>query len=640
MPAPGRTVKTRLTLLFALTVGVGCRLAPSSPIVEPPAEAASPLGPSASAPTSPVEVLSDIGHLRFLDDEDPSRGYIFEVRLEAKVSSPSGRGVSEIALNLSQWDELEALWARVRNPDGTVHELKPGDLELERPVGTYMMYTGARILRARPPSVTVGSIVEVGYRRRSRRPFDLPAWYVGGVHPVRLSRLEVDVPKGWELGWGARAEGRPLELEPRREGHKLVFERRDIPPIESDPWGPAMVERRGRLLLHVSRAPKTPSTVFTTWKDVGAWYRELIREFGAPPPEAVAALEDVLAGKPARAESVFAFVRDRIRYVAMFSGLGAFQPHAPAATWRSGFGDCKDMTTLTVALMRQHGLEAVPVLVATTNIARVDPRVPSAIAFNHAIVGVRDKGRWRYFDPTDKSADAGEVGAHLAGRDALLILENDARLVQLPMSGALENRREYRFTVAPGGRGTFEVVMTGLDRDWLRYVSKLPAADQQSALQRNLFPHFGVTKLHSWKFDPVPTGFRVHGLFDAAPFIKVRDGRRFVRAELMLRPPPKLPASDDRGAPLHVRHPFSILEQIRVLGVASAPEFGEPPELDLEGRGFELKSRLARHEDGWEIRREVVFEQTEYPAQALSQLRELSRRAARFARWPFAWGPS
>ncbi len=99
--------------------------------------------------------------------------------------------------------------------------------------------------------------------------------------------------------------------------------------------------------------------------------------------------------------NVIRFVQEEVRYLAVDLGHGAgVLPSGAGSALRRRFGDCKDKSVLLAALLRALGVDAWPVLVASQWRAAVARLMPSAYAFDHAIVGLEWQGMHHYIDPT------------------------------------------------------------------------------------------------------------------------------------------------------------------------------------------------------------------------------------------------
>jgi hypothetical protein len=87
-----------------------------------------------------------------------------------------------------------------------------------------------------------------------------------------------------------------------------------------------------------------------------------------------------------RAEAALQLVEDRIRYVYIGLNGGNYQPATADETWTRRFGDCKAKTVLLIALLRELGIAAEPVLVASAGGDGIDERLPTPTVFDHVVV--------------------------------------------------------------------------------------------------------------------------------------------------------------------------------------------------------------------------------------------------------------
>ena len=87
-----------------------------------------------------------------------------------------------------------------------------------------------------------------------------------------------------------------------------------------------------------------------------------------------------------RIEAALRVVEDRVRYVYVGLDGGNYRPAAADDTWQRRFGDCKAKTALLIALLRELGIAAEPVLVASNGGDGIDERLPAPGAFDHVIV--------------------------------------------------------------------------------------------------------------------------------------------------------------------------------------------------------------------------------------------------------------
>jgi transglutaminase-like putative cysteine protease len=131
----------------------------------------------------------------------------------------------------------------------------------------------------------------------------------------------------------------------------------------------------------------------------GAWKEEPASDALAVQAREILAAETDLPGKVDRAIQL---VQDEFRYLSVNLELGGQVPTDSETVIRRRYGDCKDLAFLLVQLLRQIGISARPVLVNTVLGKSVKALLPSAGAFNHAVVEFQIDGETRWVDATMK----------------------------------------------------------------------------------------------------------------------------------------------------------------------------------------------------------------------------------------------
>lgn len=145
-------------------------------------------------------------------------------------------------------------------------------------------------------------------------------------------------------------------------------------------------------------------------------------------------------------DTVTSMLADEIRYLGDWRPTrGGHIPRPLALIASTKFGDCKDFSVATAAILRRLGFE--------TNVAWVEralrptrlPKIPLADAFNHAIVYVKDSTREYWVDPTNLGSFAAGTFEDIAGRPALVVSEKNSRLLDIPIGAAADSKRTAQF---------------------------------------------------------------------------------------------------------------------------------------------------------------------------------------------------
>jgi transglutaminase-like putative cysteine protease len=373
------------------------------------------------------------------------------------LDANAARGAAERAIGYhGGMQELTLHWVRVLRPNGEVlSDSVAQSQDAEVPVSmSAPIYTGQRLRRLSLAGVSAGVIIDMSYtitQRTPPRPGDVFArWTQSGPAPVRQSIFEVDAPTTMPL----RVIERNLTTRrtERDSAGRRVFRwtLNDPPPLRAEPFA-------------ADSNDVVPSVVVGPagdWTPVARWYDALARARYTLTPDVLERADSVLraAGARTRLDSVRAWhrwVAQDVRYVSISLGLGGYQPRSPDEVLQSGVGDCKDKTTLFVALLRHAGIKAEPVLLSTAGRPLAD--VPSVLQFNHAIAAVPERGGWQFTDLTADLVPFGELPVSFQGAFALQVAgDGSARPTTIPVAPAGSHGTSTRMQVVVDSLGHAE----------------------------------------------------------------------------------------------------------------------------------------------------------------------------------------
>jgi transglutaminase-like putative cysteine protease/predicted Zn-dependent protease len=434
-----------------------------------------------------VELLEE--HTVTFDDDGRqtwSFRRVYQIRHPRAVS---GWGYTEA--EWAPWYQLRpVLEARVIRQDGTVFSLSPDAISETGAGGaTSTTFIDARRLRAPLPGVEVGAVVEERITWSDERPFfeagRLAWWPLVSAHPVSNLVVDVRAPTSIPLDWTVRG---PHELAPiriRERGvHGVRITREDLPALaEPEPFSPRNSEPWPTLEVSTARS----------WSQVGRTYAALMEPLiTAEGLDALVAEVRAAPDRASRIDLAGQIARDRVRYTAVAFGRNAIVPHTPAVAVERGYGDCKDKSTLFVALLRAVGIPAHLALVRSTPGLDVDD-LPGLDQFDHAIAYVpgRRGAALRWFDPSAPAVGVRETPTVLQGRSALVIDGGQSALRTIPIAPPRANRlalaREWHLQPDGVARVEVRVEADGLPATLIRE----PLADQGPRAPGLLAAHYG-----------------------------------------------------------------------------------------------------------------------------------------------------
>src|SRR5262249_11893551 len=383
----------------------------------------------------------------------------------------------------SPWyQERPELRARVIGPDGTVRELDPATIS-ESPVSQIAqdLYSDTRVLVAPLPGFVTGAVVEVLSRTvDSSAPFRSgygvrlePSEFV----PVRRFRVTLQTPRATPFRHALRGIDIPVQVR-EEGGNRLVSF--DAGPL-------AALNHDEKNIPRGERGPTFGFSLASSWQAAATEYAQLVDQKLAQ-DDLRADARRVIGDAKTREEAVDRLLRwmKDVRYSGVELGNAAYLPRSPRETLARGFGDCKDLATLMVGMLRAVGRKA---SVALLHVQRsdVDDDLPGLNRFDHAIVRV-DGATPLWVDPTQPEHVAGTIPWSDRGRQALVADARTTKLELIPPLPSSQNLLKLDVDVRLADSGPGVVRQTteahGIFQTFLRYVMRGDSKPRREAAER------------------------------------------------------------------------------------------------------------------------------------------------------------
>lgn len=170
-------------------------------------------------------------------------------------------------------------------------------------------------------------------------------------------------------------------------------------------------------VLHIS--------TLKSWADVANWYSDLCYQNLSNNFELNAAYDEIFSKKKAvseyqKAKLIYEYILNNIRYSSVSFRQSGLVPQDISKIITTKLGDCKDLSSLFVALADKAGIHAQLVLIDTRDNGSKDMVLPS-MSFNHCIVFAKLDGKDYYLELTDNNMPFGSLPNNLNGALSLLI---------------------------------------------------------------------------------------------------------------------------------------------------------------------------------------------------------------------------
>lgn len=350
-------------------------------------------------------------------------------------------------------DERPIIEARVIAPDGTSATLDQTTL-VETAVKSQLedIFSDAKQLSAPLPLLRPGVLVDLtitSSERRSLTPWGVAVDVRFALQvPLAVDRLDVEAPASLKLQ--GLVEHLPEKLVRTEQGGtvRLHLERKKTPVFEpNEPLTPPEEAVWPRVIISTG----------ASWNAVAKGYGAAVAPRFVLTEALKAKAKSLTAGARTDAEKVsqlLSFVRREVRYTGLEVQDASIVPALPAEVTARRYGDCKDMSTLLVTMLREVGVEARLALLSASWLPDVPEQLPGSGHFNHAIVYVPSTKQW--VDPTQRFAAPGQLGSSSQGRRALIIDDSTQALVTTSVAQSTDStlRATYEGRFARHGKGS------------------------------------------------------------------------------------------------------------------------------------------------------------------------------------------
>ena len=447
------------------------------------------------------------------------------VRSVMKILRPQGRELAEPVVWYDKDSKITSFHVWSIDPSGHEYAMKDNEIRDIGAFGGDELYSDERARVAEPPGRDPGGVIAYEYEERERPYLAETNWFFQSGIPRLQQSFTLNLPAGftYTTTW---AHHDKVEPDPRSNSYVWAMNDEEGIDLESVPLSPATDSLSGRMTVHYA-GPGLAQPQEGTWKGIGEWYEGLSRDRLNASPEIAAKTAELTAGKTDffdKTEAVAVYLQKNIRYVAVEMGVGGYQPHAAADTFRGKYGDCKDKATLLSAMLSTIGVHSALLMVDTER-GVIDAEDPSIVGNHmigaievppgyespkmHSVLTAKTGKRYLIFDPTWTETPFGQLESNLQGSYAILMEGSSSEVVHLPIMPPELNtiRRTAKFQLDADGtlKGSVTEKRFGDVAEHRRLLAKSDRKEQQEAMDRAVSRDFGSVSLTGLTFTDAAT---------------------------------------------------------------------------------------------------------------------------------------
>jgi len=403
----------------------------------------------------------------------------------------------------TELESINNISVEYTNLKGKTKKLKNTDIA-DSSISTNSFYDGIRAKVFKIPIENEFSNFKLSYKKNSEETFLLPNFYLNSRDSVEQYSYTIKYKQNsipiYKL-YGDTSTLKSFSVKHNQIEKTLTIQSKPLKKIESP-------ERK-----HHSLHPATPmphvkvAIVPVSDKDkpfeyFNYWYKNLVEEKGNISSSTLNAITSDISADEQFAAAVFRKVQNSISYIAIENGIGAIQPRDVNLVYQRKMGDCKDMSNLLNAVLKNNGDNSSLALSASLS-HRTDLDFPEVSSANHAIcVYEISKDSLIYLDATDEDVYFGWPSRHIQNRNIFVINDDGGYLHKVKAIPAIKNKSEYKFDLKIKDRklsGIVEIDLHGYSALPYKSILNTISDKEKEAYLNNQLEH----NLGSLSFDKV-----------------------------------------------------------------------------------------------------------------------------------------
>lgn len=375
-------------------------------------------------------ILSDFGSLEI--GGNLITGYEYKRHVRVKILKKAGYDWSnvEIPYNRNSRHSEEVIFIK-----GAVYNLNNGKITEEKlksnEVFTEEVNSYRKIKKFTLPDVKVGSVIEYSYILRSPFIFNLEGWAFQSSIPTVHSEYRVKVPSFFtfkQIKQGNHPIYTPEQLGLKHnfnlEGNRWIA--KNVPALQGESYVTTLKDYVTKLEfeLHKINYPDGEVKVVTgNWKEFVDILSKA-EDFGVPLTPAnrfERPIGEIKAKHKTPAEQVAA-IYNLVKTNMAWNGYSGWTVQKPLTElYYGGKGDSGDINITLIAMLREAGFKADPVLVSTRSYGKPYKASPLHSKFNYVIALVTVDGNELLLDATEKELTPGMLPVRCLNGEGYLV---------------------------------------------------------------------------------------------------------------------------------------------------------------------------------------------------------------------------
>jgi transglutaminase-like putative cysteine protease len=330
---------------------------------------------------------------------------------------------------------VENIRAKTLVPDKKrFNEIEVTEIKKNHDSGDGIFYDDSYYYSFDFPALRAGCRTQLSFREVVTDVRFISGYFFSSYQPVAKSVYTVKTSKGIDLFYKVVNDpGGTVKFEKSEKDGQVVYKWTSLEPvpITGEDHSPPARYYAPHVVCYVTgyRTKSGEHALLRSLDDLHRWYYTFLTKLDVPvSPELAAVVSELkLKNKEELAivRDIYYWVQDNIKYIAFEQGMRGLIPHDGNYVFEKRYGDCKDMASIIIAMLRQAGIPAYYTWLGTRDIPYRYSEYPSPVVDNHMIATyISPEGRYYFLDATDNYLPFGSPSSMIQGKEALIVFDN------------------------------------------------------------------------------------------------------------------------------------------------------------------------------------------------------------------------
>ena len=367
-----------------------------------------------------------------------------------QINNRSGDRYTEIEIPYSKLNKVSNINGWIESTDGNkVRYLKKSDILDKSAISNMSLYEDDYVKVFQFKHNIYPYKITYTYQTTSTNFITIARWspIIYNSIPTKSAKLKIIVPKGFQLNrYVYRCSDSSFLSTAAND--ILEWKVAYISPVK-----PEIFSQKDYFIPYVIVAHENftygPKGSTKDWVSYGNWQYSLLEGIDVLPESEKNTISGFIKNTTDRKEItkiLYHYLQDNARYINVSIGIGGLKPYPASYVAINKYGDCKALSNYLKAMLNYAGIESFYANVYADEQPHSLIKNYAGPQFNHVILAVPLNNDTVWLECTSNTNPFGYIGTFTQNRKALLVIENNSKIVSIPALQKKDTHDSYKLS--------------------------------------------------------------------------------------------------------------------------------------------------------------------------------------------------